>query len=102
MLCSSPFKVTRFVQLSFIWVVSSGRNTIIAQYVKTYKIKVLDSDLIVIIIFCTITGTMPMIEGHTTCINQDWFLDFEYLEFAKRGIDGKKRSRKEIESRYSQ
>ena len=67
---SSPFKVTRFVWLDFIWVMSSGRNTIITQYVETYKIEALDNNLITIVIFCTITSIMLMIKGHTKYINQ--------------------------------
>jgi len=67
---SSPFKVIRFVWLDFIWVMSSGRNTIITQYIETYKIEALDNNLTVIIIFCTITSIMLIIEGHTKYINQ--------------------------------
>jgi len=56
---------------------SDGRNTIIVQYVNIYKIEILDNDLIVILIFHTAVNIIPMIEGHTRCVNQDWFLDFE-------------------------
>ena len=50
---------------------SDGRNTIIVQYVNTYKIEILDNDLIVILIFHTAINIIPMIEGHTRCVNQD-------------------------------
>ena len=50
---------------------SDGRNTIIVQYVNTYKIEILDNDLIVILIFHTAVNIIPMIEGYTRCVNQD-------------------------------
>ena len=91
MLYSSPFKATRFVWLGFIWVVSSGRNTIIAQHVETYKIEALDNDLIVIVMFRTATSA-------TRCIDKCWVIDFKISGLLEKAHwwqerDGEYRSR---------
>jgi len=93
-LCSSPFEAARFVWLGFIWVMSGGRNTIIAQHVETYKIEALDNDLIVIVMFHTATSA-------TRCIDKCWVIDFKIFgllakahwwqerdgEYRSRGVD---------------
>ena len=85
---SSPFKATRFVWLGFIWVVSSGRNTIIAQHVETYKIEALDNDLIVIVMFRTATSA-------TRCIDKCSSMDIEIAGFIKHwGQKGRTEARR--------